>query len=74
LYTARWNLGDFLTPNILDQHSGLEDKIKQQLSHKNWKIRFAASKTLEDLDRLPSDYKVSFWDQLKIRFLDPYKI
>ena len=74
LYKALWNLGDFLTPSILDQHAGLEDRIKQQLSHKNWKIRFAASTTLEELDRLPSDYKVSFWDQWKIRFLDPYHI
>jgi hypothetical protein len=74
LYKALWNLGDFLNPIIIDQHPGLEDRIKQQLSHKNWKIRFAASKTLEDLDRLPSEYKVSCWDQLKIRFLDPYHI
>lgn len=59
------NIADY--PHIV---SGLKDKLKDQ----NWKIRFAAKDVLEDLNRLPKGYKMSFADKMKAKIISPYSI
>lgn len=73
-YKAIWNLGDWLTLENLERYSHIEEAILKKLKHKNWKIRFAAKMTLEDLEALPGYYNLSFWDRLKINYLNPYNL
>jgi len=56
------------------KYSNVVHKIITKLEDDNWKIRNCAKLILEDMNKLPKDYQISFWDKLKIKFGNPFKI
>lgn len=73
-YKSIWYLGDWISDENKDKYSHVIRKIITKLQDKNWKIRYATKLVLDDMNKLPKDYKISFWDKMKIKFGSPFKI
>ena len=67
-YKAIWYLGDWIGDDNKDKYSNVIHKIISKLEDDNWKIRNCAKNVLEEMNKLPKDYKVSFLDKLKVKF------
>ena len=73
-FKAIWYLGDWIDDDNRHQYKHIIQKIKKLLQDKNWKVRYGAKLFLEDMDGLPNDYRMSIIDQLKVRYLNPFKM
>ncbi|WP_299715138.1 hypothetical protein [uncultured Tenacibaculum sp.] len=73
-YKSIWYLSDWISNENKHKYSHIILKITSKLQDENWKIRYATKLILEDMNKLPKDYKVSFWDKVKIKFGNPFKI
>ena len=72
-YKSIWYLGDWISDENKDKYSHVIRKIISKLQDENWKIRYATKLVLDDMNRLPKDYKISFWDKMKVKFGNPFK-
>lgn len=73
-YKAIWYLADWIDDDISYKYMEVISKIKKSLvDDENWRVRIVSKMFLEDLNKLPKDYKMSFSDKLKVKFLNEYK-
>ena len=73
-YKSIWYLSDWISNENKHKYSHIILKITSKLQDENWKIRYTTKLILEDMNKLPKDYKVNFWDKVKIKFGNPFKI
>lgn len=73
-YKSIWYLGDWIDKSNISEHSNVVNKIKANLKDQNWRIRMVSKRFLEELDRLPNDYKMKLSDKLKVKFLNEFKM
>jgi exonuclease III len=73
-YKAVWYMGDWIIKKNTHKYGDVINKIIDKLNDKNWKIRYISKLILEDMDQLPSDYKMSFMDKVRNYFFSPFNI
>lgn len=73
-YKAIWYLGDWISNDNRSKYNHIIKNITYKLKDKNWKIRYATKLILEDMNKLPTDFKLGFMDKLKVKFLNPFKM
>ncbi len=70
-YKSIWYLGDWINKKNAYKYSSVILKIQKKLTSKNWRIRFIAKKTLDDIGKLPNEYSVSFMDKIRAKIFPP---
>jgi len=63
----------FLEPDNANQFKHILEHLVGLLTDRNWKIRLISYDMLKEVRALPDDFRLSFWDRLRKRFLNPFK-
>ena len=67
-------LGDWIDKTNVNEHPEIIKKIKTKLNDSNWRIRIVSKRFLEELNKLPNDYKMKLSDKLKLKFFNEFNI
>lgn len=73
-YKAIWCLGNWVSDDNKNKYKHLIQKIINRLQDNNWKIRYVTKLILEDINQLPKNFKLSFIDRIRVKFLSPFEI
>jgi hypothetical protein len=73
-HQAIWYLGDWILEDNIDKYHHVVKKIIQKLQDKHWKVRYVARVTLISMAKLPKGFKLSWIDQLKAKFWNPFRM
>lgn len=72
-FKATWLLGDWLVEGNEVKYANVLSELRNKLQDKNWRIRWIAHETLNDINQLPKDYKMRLLDRFRVKYLNQYK-
>ncbi len=73
-YKAVWYMADWIDEDNKHKYPQIIRKIKEKLQDDNWKIRVMTVDTLRDLEELPDDFSLTFFDKMRAKFGSIYEI
>ncbi len=73
-YKSIWLIGDWISKEDVAENPSIVKQLQSLLIDKNWRIRYAANQELKELGKLPLNFKISFWDKLRVKYFNPYEM